>query len=158
MCANSYIYRVEVATGMSPQPLGQHRWHDRTSAERLAIVGKLVHLVTASAVTGLRGFIIIAPSETTNLQGHRIHILFPLESARRTMPLIRTTTLSYSSSWGPNLTISECVRLIAQICSGLFSHGRQCVADDLVTRTAVGPVISHLQSLSYGMLARPVCR
>jgi hypothetical protein len=73
-------------------------------------------------------------------------------SARRARPLSVSRALSYSWSWGPNLTISECVRATAHTCSALSSHGRQCVAEALVTRTAVGPVIAHLPSFSCSKL------
>lgn len=59
-------------------------------------------------------------------------------------------------SLGRNLTTSECVRTIAQIWSGLFSHGRVYVAENFVTSTAKGPVIpqplvSFYMALAYDM-------
>jgi len=72
-----------------------------------------------------------------------------LWTARRARPLSLRSTLSYSGSWWPNLTNSECVRLIAHICSGPSSPGRQCVAEDFVTRIAGGPVIAQSPLSSY---------
>lgn len=72
-----------------------------------------------------------------------------LVTARRAMPLSLSQSLSYSGSLGLNLTMPECDRATAQMCSGPSSHGRQCVAEDLVTRTFSGPDIAHLPLSSW---------
>jgi hypothetical protein len=80
----------------------------------------------------------------------------------------------FCQSCGPNLTISEWVRAIADICSGLSSHERQCVAEGLVTRHSIGPfiierelpdasssyrsIIPQFQSSSKAPNARPMDR